>query len=246
MQYSLVYNSSGSSLWSVSDILWLLWPSRGGAPGRVGRGQFRPVRGGRESRVWPQSVVRPGVLCRVLFPTGAGLGSTMFGGAARGPGRRRGKRGRGIRADVCSPGSFGVIGRREWATRDWRWKRRRSVSDGENLLTGVRQVLYRFVWGGGGKGRGNNKGTRGEARGGRGEAHLFGFLAGKEKDEEGTQQWAIARQRQRRLDVGLGGWWCGCLAPRKWGGMLWSWAGEKMRAAACLMSCLVQGCALKR
>lgn len=31
-------------------------------------------------------------------------------------------------------------------------------------------------------------------------------------------------------DSGGGGWWCGCLAPRKWGGMLWSWAGEKMPA----------------
>lgn len=92
-----------------------------------------------------------------------------------------------------------------------------------------------------GKGKGVEikRAVRGEARGGRGEAHLFGILAGKGKDQEGTQQWAIAKAKTSRRRTRGGG---GVVVWHLESGVGCCGLGQRKRCLPCSMSCLVQGC----
>lgn len=93
-----------------------------------------------------------------------------------------------------------------------------------------------------GKGKGVEikRAVRGEGAGGRGEAHLFGILAGKENAKKARSNGQS--QRQRRLDVGLGGGGGGVVVWHLESGVGCCGLGQGKRCLPCLMSCLVQGC----
>lgn len=92
-----------------------------------------------------------------------------------------------------------------------------------------------------GKGKGVEikRAVRGEGAGGRGEAHLFGILAGKEIQRRHA---AMGNRKGKDVSTSGSGGGGGVVVWHLESGVGCCGLGQGKRCLPCLMSCLVQGC----